>query len=786
MRNKKSKLMAFSLLALCFACLGFGVYALKNANMTVTGMVGFTAHDCLVKVVAEIEGDGVDANNVPNSHGEPSAKRDLIINKTENSNEMVVGGATEEDWNKEAEIAETIWFTDLTSTGEVSEIKLTFTVTNQSAYPIVASIANAEIEDVKVGVSDVAIIEKGATGVIYATFNLDLDANGEYPEVNGLPFEVKLDFEKAPAVQAPRNVVLNSETTILTFTEAEGATGYEVAYFDNGNMISSCEIAGSGVTLKNTPVDEGNYIVKIRAVQASEGKTIYSDYVQADKSLSVAACTHLAFELNSTNTEYVVSGIGDCMHDTIIVPSTYEGKPVVSIKKNAFRGINTFSKIVIPEGVHSVEETSFAYCKELASVYIPSTVTGFGSNAFMECPKLTSVNISDVDKWLEIYFVDARCNPLSNGANLYKNNELVTEVVIPDGSTSINGYIFYGCTSVKNISIPDSVQEIAANALSCCRALESIKVPEGVKIINTRTFYGCSSLTEVELPSTIYKIADEAFGACISLKNIDLPSDISLVGFRVFSGCTSLNNVVVPDNITNIDCMFEYCTSLTNITFPAKIQSINGTFAGCTSLETIQIPTTVTSMNQTFSGCTSLVEIEVPEGMKSLKSTFSGCTSLVNVKLPSTLTKLETISSSSSGVFADCDSLKHIDIPASVTEIGKYAFNSCDSLETVMIRGAKYITAYSFSSCRNLKWVVLPTTLMMIENGAFTSTNSSMKLLYSGSQSQFNSVTDYDYNKIVVSKITDGSLYYYSETSAGQCWHYVTDETTGEQVPQVW
>jgi len=196
MRKKNNKIIAFSLLALCFACLAFGVYALKNATLTVSGTVGFTAHDCLVNVVAEIEGDGVVAG-VPNSHGEPSAKRDLIINKAENSNEMLVGGGTQADWNKTAEIAETIWFTDLTETGAVAEIVMTFTLTNQSAYSVTASIANAEIANVRVGASEEITLEKGAQGVLTATFNLDLNANGEYPEINNLPFEVKLDFRKA-------------------------------------------------------------------------------------------------------------------------------------------------------------------------------------------------------------------------------------------------------------------------------------------------------------------------------------------------------------------------------------------------------------------------------------------------------------------------------------------------------------------------------------------------------------------------------------------------------------
>ena len=151
MRNKKNKLLAFSLLALCVACLAFGVYALKNATLTVTGTVGFTAHDCMVKVVALIEGDGYDtATSTTDGDSAPSESRPLDFNGS--SNEMIVGGATETDWTKTGTITETIYFTDLTPSGAPQPIVMTFNLTNQSAYDVEATIANA-IDLAEFGVS---------------------------------------------------------------------------------------------------------------------------------------------------------------------------------------------------------------------------------------------------------------------------------------------------------------------------------------------------------------------------------------------------------------------------------------------------------------------------------------------------------------------------------------------------------------------------------------------------------------------------------------------------------
>ena len=45
----------------------------------------------------------------------------------------------------------------------------------------------------------------------------------------------------------------------------------------------------------------------------------------------------LEFERSSDNTGYAVAGIGDCFDTKIIIPSTYNDKPVVEIKEEAFK-----------------------------------------------------------------------------------------------------------------------------------------------------------------------------------------------------------------------------------------------------------------------------------------------------------------------------------------------------------------------------------------------------------------------------------------------------------------
>ena len=199
MRNKKSKLLAFSVLALCVACLAFGVYALKNATLTVTGTVGFTAHDCLVNVVAYVEGDGVLEDGTTSTSGHESVRRELMFSTVNEedvtaTNEILVGGAEQSAWTKTAGIRDTIYFTDLTEDGKPAPIVMTFELENRSAYDVYAKISSTTIEELTAAGVTVELTQGEKvmqeandtdtdTAVITATFTLD--ANAVDP-INGL------------------------------------------------------------------------------------------------------------------------------------------------------------------------------------------------------------------------------------------------------------------------------------------------------------------------------------------------------------------------------------------------------------------------------------------------------------------------------------------------------------------------------------------------------------------------------------------------------------------------
>ena len=298
---------------------------------------------------------------------------------------------------------------------------------------------------------------------------------------------------------------------------------------------------------------------------------------------------------------------------------------ITSIGQGAFRECTGLTSVTIPNSVTSIGEFVFQNCTSLTSVAIGNSVTNIEWCTFYGCSKLTAVHISDLAAWCRIAFDDSFANPLSYAHNLYLNGTLITDLVIPDGVTSIKHFAFRGCSSLTSITIPNSVTSIGRSAFSSCSSLNSITIPNSVTSIGYAAFSDCSSLTSITIPNSVTSIEDYAFSNCSSLTSVTIPNSVTSIGKNAFKQNSSYSKLTyiyveggnaIYDSRNDCNAIIESATNTLivgckNTLIPSGITTIeDNAFYLCEDLTSITLPNSVTTIGErAFWWCRGLTSI---------------------------------------------------------------------------------------------------------------------------------------------------------------------------------
>ena len=278
----------------------------------------------------------------------------------------------------------------------------------------------------------------------------------------------------------------NNQLTTIDLSKNKALTTYEIS----GNPLTDVYSGSCGDHITYS-LNTGTGVLSIT------GKGEMDDYSNSwSNGTTFSPWFNLRSYIKTIEISEGVTKIGDgAFYGCYSLTSVSIPNSVKTIGSNAFYGCSSLASITIPNSVKAINGLAFRYCTALTSVTIPSSVTemGYGNSLdspFEDCSALKYINITDLEAWCKINFYHNGGNPLYDVHHLYLNGSDVTDLVIPEGVTSISDYAFHGC-SLLSVTIPNSVTSIGNGAFKGCYSLTSATIGSGVRTIGNEAFNAC-------------------------------------------------------------------------------------------------------------------------------------------------------------------------------------------------------------------------------------------------------------------------------------------------------
>ncbi len=331
--------------------------------------------------------------------------------------------------------------------------------------------------------------------------------------------------------------------------------------------------------------------------------------------------TELEFSLSQDGNSYTVVGMGACQAAHLIIPDSYEGKPVTAIGPAAFFGQKSLTVVEVPEGIQtigqgafsdtlalrtvllpeslrSIDTLAFSECWSLKLLYLPSGVQTLGENALLSHGVLEAVHVSPENPWLcsvnGVLFDKAMTTLLT-----YPSGRANARYTVPEGVRSIGDHAFQRSENLQQVILPDTVEAIGASSFFMCQNLRYMQVPGSVKTIGDAAFSYCQALERVDLTEGLVSLGDGAFSGCKKLETAWVPDSVTELGSHAFSNCMSLKRLTIGRGVTVLpESLCAMSTALEALTVECVTQVEENALLDCYGLLELRFSGTLEQWDQ--------------------------------------------------------------------------------------------------------------------------------------------------------------------------------------------
>ena len=216
------------------------------------------------------------------------------------------------------------------------------------------------------------------------------------------------------------------------------------------------------------------------------------------------------------------------------------------IPQQSFFGCSTIEKINIPNTVKTIENNAFSGCESLKEIELPEGIETIGALAFSG----TGITSLTIPASLKSGYDSAGI--IAMGAYSIAEDSNIKEVTFAEGTKKIPDRIFFNCSTLEKVNLPDSVELIGNGAFAGCENLSDIVYNKDSDIKCYQDSFENSGLAE-KVPFKILEDSSETI----------VYGDVNLNGSVTIADAVLLNKYLVDSaalsdqGMTNADAYFD-------------------------------------------------------------------------------------------------------------------------------------------------------------------------------------------------------------------------------------